>query len=90
MGERSGVGIFCLYFLYICVCNLKFLVRYLSWRFGLSFGFIVYIVMGNLVDKEIILFINSDLRIFSFWFDFGLLSFKVGRKFILSSLDEDY
>lgn len=51
-GERSGGGIFCLHFLHTCVCNLKSPVRHLSWRLGLSSGLTVYIVMGNLVDKE--------------------------------------
>ena len=39
------------------------IVRQLSWRIGLSDGLTVYNVMGNLVDKEAVSFINSDLSI---------------------------
>lgn len=39
------------------------IVRQLSWRPGLSTALTVYPEMGNLVDKEAVSFINSDLRI---------------------------
>lgn len=39
------------------------MVRQLRWRLGLSAGLTVYIVMGNLVDKEAVSLINRDLRV---------------------------
>lgn len=55
----------------------------------MSTALTVYIVMGNLVDKEAVSFINSDLRIPSPPSDPWSLSPQAGRKPISSRSDED-
>lgn len=59
-GEKWNVDLLPLFLTHLFLKSEISIVRQLSRRLRLSTGLTVYIVMGNLVDKEADSFINSD------------------------------